>query len=131
LSIRHIVATTNPTAEIDAELDRLAALRPNWDAQGALPIAPEIIDAARRFAAALSDDLMTPPSVIPMAKGNLQFEWNDGPRSLELEFEQPTMIHFLKWHPEEGIEEEGLISAADVARAAALICWFRRSRGNV
>jgi hypothetical protein len=125
------VATTNFTAEIDAELDRLATLPPNWDSQGALPIAPEIIDAARRFVASLPADLIIPPSVVPMAKGNLQFEWNEGPRSLELEFEEPTTIHFLKWHPEECVEEEGLISTSDVARAAALIRWFQRSGSNV
>ena len=125
------MATTNFTTEIDAELDRLAMLPSNWDTQGALPLAPEIIDAARRFVASLPADLIIPPSVVPMAKGNLQFEWNEGSRSLELEFESPTTIHFLKWHPEEGVEEEGLISTSDVARAAALIRWFRRSASNV
>jgi N-alpha-acetyltransferase 10/11 len=31
---------------VHAELDRLAALKPNWDAQGASPVSPAIIEAA-------------------------------------------------------------------------------------
>jgi hypothetical protein len=77
------------------ELTRLAALKANWDAQGALPIDQTIIESARGFAEQLPDDVVPPPAVVPMAKGNLQFEWHDGPRSLELEFEDAQTIHYL------------------------------------
>lgn len=124
-----------PTAvffdQLDRELNRLAALPPNWDAEGAPPIARQIISAARQFAARLPDDLVPIPTVVPMSKGNLQFEWHDGPRSLELEFESPDTIHFLKWHPEQGIEEEDIFPTADVTKAESLIRWFHGSVTNV
>lgn len=112
--------------DINRELDRLAALEPNWDAEGAQRIKPAIIDAARRLAAELPPNRVRSPAVVPMAKGNLQFEWHEGPRSLELEFEDPQTIHYLKWHPEEGVEEEGSFPFQDTSRAVALIRWFTR-----
>ena len=71
------------------------------------------------------------PAVVPMAKGNLQFEWHEGPRSLELEIESPDQIHYLKWYPEEGIEEEGFLSIRDITSAEILIRWFMGSVANV
>jgi hypothetical protein len=59
-----------------------------------------------------------------MAKGNLQFEWHEGPRTLELEFENASTVHYLKWHPEEGLEDEGLFSLEEIDRALELIRWF-------
>lgn len=66
-----------------------------------------------------------------MAKGNLQFEWHDGPRSLELEIEDPQTVHYLKWHPEEGVEEEGFFEMQCIDQAEALIRWFRRGVAHV
>ena len=116
---------------IDRELNRLARLLPNWDAEGAQPIAPEIIAAARRFADQLPKHLAPVPAVVPMSKGNLQFEWHDGPRSLELEFETPNTIHYLKWHPEEGLEEEDVFPTTDLAKAELLLRWFHGSLTTV
>ena len=117
--------------QLDRELNRLAALPPNWDAEGALPIARQIISAARHFAARLPNDLVPVPAVVPMAKGNLQFEWHDGPRSLELEFESPDTFHSLKWHPQQGIEEEDIFPVADFAKAESLLRWFNGNVTNV
>lgn len=116
---------------LSRDLDRLAALEPNWDAQGAQPIHPAVIEAARRFIDALPPDLISAPAVVPMAKGNLQFEWHDGPRSLEFEVEDPVTIHYLRWHPEEGIEEENSFPLQDTSRAIALMDWFERGLVNV
>ena len=66
------------------------------------------------------------PAVVPMRKGNLQFEWHDGPRTLELEIEDPRTIHFLKWHPEAGIEEEDTCSISDADTVTALLEWFAK-----
>lgn len=118
-------------AVVKQELDRLASLEANWDAEGAEPIDPQVIQAARQLAEDLPENLVGPPAVVPMATGNLQFEWNDGPRSLELEIESPTTIHYLKWHPEENIEEEGFFDIDDINRAVLLIRWFTRSVANV
>lgn len=118
-------------AGVNDELDRLAALPPNWDAEGARPISRPVIAAARQFAASFADQVAAVPAVVPMAKGNLQFEWNDGPRSLELEIETPSTIHYLKWHSEEGIEEEGVYDITDVGRSIALVRWFQRGVEHV
>lgn len=116
---------------INQELDRLAALDSNWDAQGARPIEPAVIDAARRLIAQMPRNHFPSPAVVPMAKGNLQFEWHDGPRSLELEIEDARLIHYLKWHPEEGIEEEGTFLLRDIPRAVALVRWFTQGVAHV
>ena len=111
---------------INQELDRLASLPPNWDAEGAPRIDAEIIRAAREFASMLPENIASTPAVVPSAAGNLQFEWDDGTRSLELEVETTSTIHYLKWHPEEGIEEEDFFDIHDVDRAVSLIRWFMR-----
>jgi hypothetical protein len=59
-----------------------------------------------------------------MSNGAVQLEWHAGPRSLELEFESPDSIRYLRWHPEEGIEDEAGFPAAEVDVAVGLIRWF-------
>ena len=115
---------------VKSELRRLAALRENWDSEGAKSVDPIIVEAAERFISMMPDrlkSLVAPPEVVPMRKGNLQFEWHDGPRTLELEIEDARTLHYLKWHPEAGIEEEDVCSLADKDAAARLIEWFARS----
>ncbi len=109
------------------ELHRLAALQENWDSQGARAIDPEIIAAAGEFVSMLPGRLksrISAPAVVPMRKGNLQFEWHDGPRTLELEVEDPWTIHYLKWHYEAGIEEEEVCSTTDSDTLIGLMEWF-------
>ena len=113
---------------VNRELDRLGKLEPNWDAEDARPIDSAVIDAARTFISKLSKNIASTPAVVPMRKGNLQFEWNAGPRSLELEIEDPQTIHYLKWaSEEEGVEDEDSFPIADTDRAEALIRWFMGS----
>jgi hypothetical protein len=114
-------------SQLYKELDRLSTLGPNWDREGARPIDPAILAAARRLIESLPGDISCLPAVVPIADGNLQFEWNDGPRSLELEVADPETIHYLKWLPEEGIEEEDFFPIADVDSAISLIRWFTRA----
>lgn len=109
---------------IQDQLDRLATLPTNWDGEGAPCISPDAIQAARNLVAKLPENIATSPAVVPMASGHLQFEWNEGSRSLELEFESPTLIRFLRWDPDNGIEDEDSFAASDVRRAEALIRWF-------
>ena len=114
---------------VKKQLRRLALLRENWDLEGARSIDPEIIDAATGFVSTLPDNLkshVAMPEVVPMRKGNLQFEWHDGPRTLELEIEDARTIHYLKWHPEAGIEEEDVCSISDMDAVARLIEWFAK-----
>ena len=93
-------------------LHRIASLQENWDSEGARSIDPDIIAAAREFVLKLPGRLKSVirvPTVVPMRKSNLQFEWHDGPRTLELEIDGPHTIHYLKWHADAGIEEEDVL----------------------
>ena len=111
---------------IEQDLDRLASLPANWDREGAPRIDPAIIRAARHFIARLPPNVAPIPAVVPSAAGNLQFEWNAGRRSLELEIENPSTIHYLKWDPNEKVEEEDVFNIEDTDRTVRLIQWFVR-----
>jgi hypothetical protein len=113
-------------AHIDQELDRLASLPANWDHEGAPQIDPAIIRAARIFIARLPPGVAPIPAAVPSAAGTLQFEWTAGSRSLELEIENPSMIHYLKWDANEKVEEEDVFSIGDTDRTLHLIQWFVR-----
>jgi hypothetical protein len=109
---------------INGRLDALAKLQPNWDGYDAPAIDPAIIAAARGFVRALPDNVAFRPRVVPMSTGNLQLEWHEKTKILELEFEDSSMIHYLQWHPECGIEEEDTFPVTNVSRALDLIHWF-------
>ncbi len=113
-------------ASVEQELNRLASLPANWDREGAPRIDPAIIRAARDFIARLPPDVAPIPAVVPSAAGNLQFEWTAGRRSLELEIESPSTIHYLKWDPNEQVEEEDVFNIKDTDRTVHLIQWFVR-----
>jgi hypothetical protein len=117
-------------ATINQELDRLASLPANWDHEGAPRIDPVIIQAARQFISQLPQDIAPLPAVVPSAAGNLQFEWNAGRRSLELEIEKPSVVHYLKWDPSEGVEEEDTFEINATDRAVFLIQWFIKGAGD-
>jgi hypothetical protein len=114
---------------VKSELRRIAALGENWDSEGARPIAPNIIDAATDFISvfpARLKSLVAVPEIVPMRKGNLQFEWHDGPKTLELEIEDARTIHYLKWHSEAGVEEEDVCPLSDSDTVTRLIEWFAK-----
>lgn len=106
------------------ELDRLSKLPPNWDQYGAPQIDRSIIAAAVHFIRALPANIVFRPRVVPMSPGNLQFEWHQGKKILEIEFETPEKIRFLQWDPEAGLEEEDTFLTKDIDRAVDLIHWF-------
>jgi hypothetical protein len=112
------------TSAINSELIKLEQLKPNWDGYGALALDRAIIAAAKTFIARLPENLAPRPRVVPMSPGNLQFEWHDGPKVLELEFETAEAIHYLQYDPDKGVEEEDVFPAADVDKAIDLIQWF-------
>jgi hypothetical protein len=129
------VALSQFDLAVARHLNRLATLRPGWDGEAAPPICRRILLAAREFVSRLPGrikDSVPVPAVVPMARGayrpsNLQFEWDDGQRSLELEIETPSTIHYLKWAPDEGVEEENFFDIHDSEHALALVRWFARS----
>jgi hypothetical protein len=105
-------------------LDDLENLPPNWNGYGAEIIDRDIIESARRVVDQLPTDMVEPPKVVPMTRGRLQFEWHRGSRSLELEFETPESIHFLKWDSDRRIDDENVIATADVEEITRLMNWF-------
>ena len=122
-----IIAVPDFDIAVNKVLFRIAALPENWDGEGAHSVDPRIIAKAVDFVSKLPDHLKshTPiPAVVPMRKGNLQFEWHNGPKTLELEIIDPGTIHYLKWHVDAGIEEEDICSISDTDAAVALIEWF-------
>ncbi len=109
---------------VQADIESLRALPRDWDGYGAPVIAPTLIEAAKSFVASLPPKLAYRPRVVPGSNGNLQLEWHDGPKSLELEFESPETIRYLRWYPEAGMEEEDSFSVTDIDKAVDLIRWF-------
>jgi hypothetical protein len=107
-----------------AELERIGQLPAGWDGYGAPTIDPEIVEAATALVQRLPDDIAPPPRVVPLASGGLQLEWASGDVSLELEFESPSTIRFLKWNPLEGEPEEDSIDATNVEAIKGLIHWY-------
>ena len=123
------VELTDFDLAVKTELRRIAALEGNWDSEGARPVDRNIIEATQQFISSLPDtvkSLVAPPEVVPMRKSNPQFEWHDGPKTLELEIEDPRTIHYLKWHPEAGVEEEDVCSLSDSDAVGRLIEWFAK-----
>lgn len=62
---------------------------------------------------------------MPLSSGGIQLEWHVGPRVLELEFETPETIHYLRWDPAHGVQDEDTYPVADRARSESLIGWVR------
>ena len=120
-------ANTCAAERLAARLSELSLLEANWDGYGAEPLSREILAAAAEFARWLSGSSSPcgeSPTITPMTGGRVQFEWHRGQRSLELEFESPTEIHYLQWDSETGVENEDVIPAADREALGALIRWF-------
>jgi hypothetical protein len=109
---------------LDARLDQLAALSANWDGYNAPPIDPALIRAVREWGPTMPGwSFAPPPAVVPLSSGAMQLEWRSGDKLLELEFESPDRIHFLRWNPGHGIEDEDTFPVADRSRAESLIAW--------
>jgi hypothetical protein len=109
---------------LDARLDQLAALQPNWDGQGAAPIDAALIRAVREWGPGMPGwAFAPPPAVVPLSSGTVQLEWRRDGRLLELEFEATDRIHFLRWDPPHGIEDENTIPVGARDRAERLLAW--------
>jgi hypothetical protein len=107
-----------------AQLDRLRDLSEGWNGYGAPVIDRITIEAAKQFVNDLPDDAITTPLVVPMTRGRLQFEWHRGNRSLELEFENPRRINYLKVDDDTGVEEEDSLYLWQARELFELIHWF-------
>ena len=105
------------------EILALGKLRPNWNGYGAEAIDAAVIERADQFAVELPLDAPR-PQVVPMTRGRLQLEWHRNGRSLEIEFETPELIHYLRCDESSGIEEEAVVAFQARRKAIRLIEWF-------
>jgi len=79
-----------------AQIDRLMTLTQNWDSYGALSIDLRSIAQARSILRELSFvDSMDAPIVTAAPNGNVALCWDDGDRSLDLEFLPNGAIKFV------------------------------------
>lgn len=104
-------------------LDQLRQLREGWDGRNAPAIDRSILDAATQLLLAMPD-VKSECHVAPTLSGGIQLEWHDTSRLLELEFESESTIHYLRWDPKNGIEDEDVIQASDLNAVRRLIRWF-------
>lgn len=121
---RRSMCTLLDRAEAFGKLERIMILPLDWNGYGAIPIDRNIGAAAERFIEMLPANVVTTPAVVPMTLGRLQFEWHRGNRSLEIEFESPASIHYLKCDDDLDISEEEIIPANSTAELHALLRWF-------
>lgn len=68
-----------------AALSCLERLPPDWDSYGAPPVSRESIAAATQLLARLAGLDIEPPTVVPTAKGTVQFEWHGRGACVEVE----------------------------------------------
>lgn len=93
------------------ELIGLSKLSANWNQFGAEPLNASILNDAVRFVEDYVTELQELPTVVPMTRGRLQFEWSGDGRALELEFEEPGRLHYLLCRGADEIEE--IIDSSD------------------
>jgi hypothetical protein len=105
-------------------LNRFEKLESNWDGYGASPINPAVIQEVRDLIPKIVGHIDEAPVVVPTSRGCVQLEWHRGTRSLELEFESHAMIHYLKWDPTAGIEQEDLVTIYEEGKIQSLLDWF-------
>ena len=113
------------TNELHRRMLALESLGDDWDGYGAKPIPPHVISDVCRFLNWLPADLVNQLLfVVPKADGGIQLEWH-GPtgRLFELEFDSSVYHGWLKWHPPEGVADEGEWHVYELASALDAIRW--------
>jgi hypothetical protein len=110
--------------QVILDLERLKDLSAGWDHAVAEQIDPQTISGAQEFVRWLPDALERLPKVVPMTRGRLQLEWHQGARSLEIEFESASQVHYLKWDNRDGTQEEDVLPVSSREKIRELIQWF-------
>jgi hypothetical protein len=105
------------------QLDNVALLRGNWDNNGAKPVSPPVMSAARRLLACLaSADQVPQPRVNPTRRGGVQFEWEKGQRRFELEVFTENSAELRFRDEEVGVEESTVREGQSLEKVIAQIC---------
>lgn len=121
---------SDETAKTIESLENLRILATNWSGYGDIPIDGQLIAEAKQVVHSVASSFASQPKIVPMSKGRLQMEWHKGNRSLELEFEKPGQLHFLKWDPENSTEEEDVVPTDNIAAIRNLVNWFHMGLGD-
>ena len=112
------------TNYVCSRLDALERLEANWDGEGAPIIDRTILLSVRDFVRQLPPHIACRPMVVPLSTGSLQLEWHHGSRVLELEFERPDAVHYLKWNSTTHTNDENLVALSRRDELVDLIRWF-------
>lgn len=112
-------------ASLQAAQDLLAEyadLQPNWNSYGALQISPVANQEARRLLFQLFESYGQagiPDTIVPLADGGLQFEWDKRGGTLEMEIQSDRILSTLLIRPGQPVEEREGITWQDVRRILA------------
>lgn len=113
-----------PAKRAAAAIDQLTKLEEGWDGRKAVPVASGVAAAAIAFVRQIPPEQLQGMQSVPFTDGRLQLEWDRGERSLEIEFSSPLEVHYLKWDPANGIEDEGKVSPIAHSSLNGLVNWF-------
>lgn len=101
----------------------LADLPDNWDSYGSQRIPNELIDVSKIFLSNLEYENLTPPVVVPISGGGIQFEWRKDNRELEIELVDTRNITYLRIVDTKPFDEDSLnIENSQASRR--LIRWL-------
>jgi hypothetical protein len=114
---------------VSNKLDEMSKLKRNWDGEDAPPIDPAVIAAARVLAARIAAICDVVPWAVPTPDGCVSLEFYrpghgvTGPE-LDLEFDGPETIEWLRWWHERDIAKEGTCRADDWEAIRGHVQWF-------
>lgn len=113
-----------PAKRAIAAIHELTTLDQGWDGRNAVPVLAGVAASAIGFVRQLPPDQLEGMRSVPFADGRIQLEWDKEQRSLEIEFSSSSEVHYLKWDPDYGIEDEGRVSPVAFVNLNGLVNWF-------
>lgn len=92
---RYLVQSHYANWKLRAEerLNELVSLEQNWDGYGAGPVLFTTASFAIRVLEAICFDDTSVPEIIPGTSGDLQIEWHEGNRDIEIHVIAPNRVH--------------------------------------
>jgi Arc/MetJ-type ribon-helix-helix transcriptional regulator len=107
----------------------IVGLPPGWDSNDAAPPDPKLVQVAAVLLYRLTKSRqITKPHINPTRRGGIQFEWEAGARSLEVEIVREDMFAYFFQDADTGVEEEGQLSPDEPLDVVA--GYFQRLTGS-
>jgi len=88
----------------------LSKLNAGWDTYNSAAVTGPAKTQAIRVMTCLNRSRLPAPTIGPISGGGLQFEWNVGPRALELEVLPDGSIEFLRQYEDDRMAEGAIPS---------------------